>query len=377
MAETEKVKDPLHANLAGMEHNIQHLIDALKRLPVSAPQPNGSGVQLRNHVRTSRDQTNVVGTASLDVDDCLTTLRQRMRKLRRWRNGSESWSVPELEELVDFLLLTRASVVTYRLSLLLASVDRLHIQWQGSMRHRDCPDDVLTTELPGLTDGARSLQQSVRDMGARGTSQATLGLVEKKLDDFESSAKCIKRRLCSSDEKRRSRALSDPGGSPRRPDSIYSRIEEDPLVNRLLKNDSRLRRLIDAFRRGKHVTLDNGCSSETCAVNDNEVLSRQLRKLERWRQCEVGFTPDDLDDLELIVGAIECHVSVDVTTPDAERSHEFIWTNRDDEETKNIKDKDTSTVDTRLPLLMSVELDDDSDVNSTPGSLDLVDERLI
>ena len=108
----------------------QHIIDALNRLPVSPAQSNGSCVQLRNHVRASSDDTDVTAMATLDVEDCLTTLRQRMRKLRRWRNGSESWSVPALEELVDFLLLTRASVVTYRLSLLLASVERLHVQWQ-------------------------------------------------------------------------------------------------------------------------------------------------------------------------------------------------------------------------------------------------------
>ena len=77
-----------------------------------------------------------------------------------------------------------------------------------------------------------------------------------------------------------------------------------------------------------------------------------------------------------------CCCSVDVTTPDSERSRTFVWTDGDDEETQQRMDKDTATLgtatlDKRLPLLMSVELDDDSDVNSTSGPLDLIDERLI
>ncbi|KAI0239834.1 hypothetical protein LSAT2_009440 [Lamellibrachia satsuma] len=359
-----------------MEHNIQHLIDALNRLPNSSPKH--ASVQLRHKPRTSTDHPELVVKAGLDVDAILSALRQRMRKLRRWRNGSESWSVPELEDLVDFLLLTKASVVTYRFSLLLGAVDALRKQWQASPLYHDLLDDDLSTELSRLTDGARILHQSLQDTPTKDMSQAPLRLIEEKLDDFESSAKSLKRRLCCSDERRRSRALSDLGSGSRRPDSVYSRIEEDPLVNRLLKNDSRLRRLINAFRRGKHVTLDNGCSSQTCAVNDTEVLERQLCKLERWRQCEVGFTTDDLDDLELIVSAIECHCSVDVTTPDAEPTRESIWGSHNEEEKIQHKtEPDTSMVDTRLPLLMSVELDDDTDVDAAAESLDLIDERLI
>ena len=67
-----------------------------------------------------------------------------------------------------------------------------------------------------------------------------------------------------------------------------------------------------------------------------------------------------------------------MTTPDAEPTRESIWGSHNEEEKIQHKtEPDTSTVDTRLPLLMSVELDDDTDVDAAAESLDLIDERLI
>ena len=120
----------VHQYLCRSVH-VQHLIDALTRLPPS--QSKRTCIQQRRDLRTTITQHGVVlkpYKSTCDVDASLSDLRQRMRKLRRWRNGSESWSVSELEELVEFLLLTKANVVTYRLSLLLAVIDVMRKQWQ-------------------------------------------------------------------------------------------------------------------------------------------------------------------------------------------------------------------------------------------------------
>ena len=48
-------------------------------------------------------------------------------------------------------------------------------------------------------------------------------------------------------------------------------------------------------------------SFQNCADNDIEVLRRQLRKVRRWQQSLEEFFDEDVDDLHLIVSAIERH----------------------------------------------------------------------
>ena len=47
---------------------------------------------------------------------------------------------------------------------------------------------------------------------------------------------------------------------------------------------------------------------QQCADNDCEVLRRQLRKVRRWQQSLESFCDEDVDDLHLIISAIDRHI---------------------------------------------------------------------
>ena len=89
----------------------------------------------------------------------------------------------------------------------------------------------------------------------------------------------------------------------------YTNIEQHPLINALLRNETRIRRITRALDAGHHATQPGGEScAQTCRENDGEVLRRQLEKVERWRRCEATFTRENLDDLQLIVAAVGSHL---------------------------------------------------------------------
>ncbi len=55
----------------------------------------------------------------------------------------------------------------------------------------------------------------------------------------------------------------------------------------------------------------DGCHGDElarCVDNDNEVLYRQQQKVEQWQQCVQEFTQAELEDVQLILEAIERHI---------------------------------------------------------------------
>ena len=118
-------------------------------------------------------------------DETCAALRQRMRTVRRWRNGSESWQMSDLETLSTFLLRTRAELIETRMRALVSAISVLEKRAARSQNGATIED---ANKMETLKAGTRLICSTVKYMRAHGGALSTLRLTEEKLDYFESVA---------------------------------------------------------------------------------------------------------------------------------------------------------------------------------------------
>lgn len=91
-----------------------------------------------------------------------------------------------------------------------------------------------------------------------------------------------------------------------------TKIEEHPLVNQVLRNEGRIKRMIHVLQNEGHIEEQSKDAKENnvkeCAENDIEVLERQLQRLLRWQKMAEEFKKEDLEDVEQVVSAIQRHI---------------------------------------------------------------------
>ncbi|ELU02806.1 hypothetical protein CAPTEDRAFT_227579 [Capitella teleta] len=283
---------------------------------------NNVDASSRESITSSKSTQSFDSVDSLKPDPTnfsLSALRLRMRLVRRWRNGSRLCSETEVEELASFLVEARFKTLTLQLEQLRKELDDL-----DSVVIQTGADDVARTmrlqlevDVNGLQDALEILQED--DMGLDDESLLTL---EDQMRCLNESFKSLKGRLSlkeaeashlpsgraelhrgQSFERRRSRVR-------RKSFKKLTKIEEHPLVNQVLRNEGRIRRMVHALQNGGHVEVTGSDVSgeKECAQNDVEVLERQLQRLQRWQNMAEEFKKDDIEDVEQVVSAIERHI---------------------------------------------------------------------
>ena len=96
---------------------------------------------------------------------------------------------------------------------------------------------------------------------------------------------------------------------PNQEETLDERFETNPARNRVLATADKIRRMLKIFQDGDgHVDVGDTEQAHVCVNNDIEVLRRQIRKVRRWQHNAQPFSEEDVDDLQLIISAIERHL---------------------------------------------------------------------
>jgi len=226
-------------------------------------------------------------------------LRQQMRQIRRWRNGSQVFEDDDEDNFATFLKGCRMSVISAEVSSLRQELEStpetLNDTYDGNcaILREDMDLDIreLEDHIPRVEeeDEIEAMEGRVKEL------KQTMQYLQSELSE-----------VCSSVGSEHDSSLSEPLD-----DRLFD-FENHPERNRVLSVADKIKAMIKQLKEGadsglssdsSSYSLDNWCSA------DLDVLRRQLRKMRRWQQNVVHFVADDVQDLELIIGQVEKHIN--------------------------------------------------------------------
>lgn len=224
-------------------------------------------------------------------------LRQQMRQIRRWRNGSQLFEEEDEQHFEAFLKGCRMSVISAEVHSLRQELDNT----------QEPLNDTYDGNCAILREDMDLDIRELEDHVTRVEDDEEVKAMENRIKELKQTMLYLQSELsevCSSVGSEHDCSLTEP----LEPDRLFD-FENHPERNRVLSVADKIKSMIKQLKEGSDCGSDSSYSLDAWCSADIDVLRRQLRKMRRWQQNVVHFVADDVQDLELIIGAVEKHIN--------------------------------------------------------------------